>query len=85
MCSWILQGQYYLKQREIIPETARREAWMVVTMIVSVTLLVVILFLVTLLLILSHRKGGLSLFGNEMTLRNISLYKYLKLDICPEQ
>lgn len=64
MCSSILQGQYYLKQREIIPKTARREAWMVVAMIVSVTLLIVILFLVTLLLILSHRKGGLSLFGN---------------------
>lgn len=51
------EGQYYLKQRE------RREAWLAVTLIISGTLLVVILVLVTILLILAHRKGGLSLFG----------------------
>nr|XP_034308564.1 uncharacterized protein LOC117683474 [Crassostrea gigas] len=56
------EGQYYLKQREII-EPERREAWLAVTLIISVTLLVVILVLVTILLKLAHRKGGLSLFG----------------------
>nr|XP_019925316.2 uncharacterized protein LOC105334289 [Crassostrea gigas] len=51
------EDQYYLKQRE------RREAWLAVTLIISGTLLIVILVLVTILLILAHRKGGLSLFG----------------------
>uniref|UniRef100_K1Q0T9 Uncharacterized protein n=1 Tax=Magallana gigas TaxID=29159 RepID=K1Q0T9_MAGGI len=58
-----LQGQYYSKQTETVPEPQRRESWLVVTLIISVTLLVVILVFVTILLILAHRKGGLSLFG----------------------
>lgn len=58
-----LEGQYYLKQRDAVPEPERREAWLEVTIIISVTPLIVILFLVTILLILVHRKGGISLFG----------------------
>lgn len=39
-----LEDQYYPKQREIVkPE--RRESWLVVTMIISVTLLICIMFL----------------------------------------
>uniref|UniRef100_A0A8W8MC94 Ig-like domain-containing protein n=1 Tax=Magallana gigas TaxID=29159 RepID=A0A8W8MC94_MAGGI len=56
------EGQYYLKQREIV-EPERTEAWLAVTLIISVTLLVVILVLATVLLKRAHRKGGLSLFG----------------------
>lgn len=40
-----LQGQYYPKQRETVPEPERRESWLVVTMIISVTLLICIMFL----------------------------------------
>eukprot|EP00105_Crassostrea_gigas_P017999 XP_011435983.1 PREDICTED: uncharacterized protein LOC105334289 isoform X1 [Crassostrea gigas] len=57
------EGQYYLKQRETAPGPERKETWVVVTMIISVTLLVVILVLDTILLILAYRRGGLSLFG----------------------
>lgn len=39
------KGQYYPKQRETVPEPERRESWLVVTMIISVTLLICIMFL----------------------------------------
>lgn len=38
------KGQYYPKQRETVPEPERRESWLVVTMIISVTLLICIMF-----------------------------------------
>lgn len=40
-----LADQYYTKQRETVTEHERRESWLVVTLIISVTLLIGILFL----------------------------------------
>lgn len=77
------KGQYYPKQRETVPEPERRESWLVVTMIISVTLLICIMFLLfgkNLIPVLNKNSWGFFL-EKKISLTIFKIQKKIKVHV----
>lgn len=78
------KGQYYPKQRETVPEPERRESWLVVTMIISVTLLICIMFLLfgkNLIPVLNKNSWGFFLEKKKISFTIFKIQKKIKVHV----